>query len=215
MRLLPRPGPAQPIGRRPRGSDHGAAAPAMFAANGASLGERLARREGPALAELYDACAGRAFGLAYRMLGDGPAAEDVVQDAFLWLWEHAERIDAGRGNVEALLLTVTHRRSIDQLRRRSRHTAAQRDMATQAEPLDEAALAMLAAIDNTTARDRLRAALRDLQAEQREAVELAFFGGMTHRQIAKARDLPVGTVKSRLRLAMERLRAALKAEEYP
>lgn len=212
MRLLPRPGPALPISLRAAGGDHPVTALTTPLA-GRSLGERLARKEHLALEELYDACAGRAFGLAYRLLGDGPAAEDIVHDAFLWIWEHSDRIDASRGDGESLLLTVTHRRSIDQLRKRARQTATQRDAGYALEPLDEAALTMLADIETATARTRLREALLALGADQREVVELAFYGGMTHQQIAEARDLPLGTVKSRLRLAMERLRAALTAEE--
>jgi len=174
----------------------------------------VSRKEPGALEELYEACAGRAFGLAYRVLGDGPAAEDAVHDAFLWLWEHAERVDVRRGEAEALVLTVARRRAIDQLRKRTREAPGQRALADVEGRVDGEAADVLARIGIEAAGARLHEALRDLQADQREAVELAFFGGMTHRQIADTRGLPLGTVKSRLRLAMERLRAALKAEDY-
>lgn len=208
MRLLPRPGPALPVGGRSRSSDGESAAPLS------RLSEGVSRKEPGAIEELYEACAGRAFGLAYRVLGDGPAAEDAVHDAFLWLWEHAERVDVRRGDAEALVLTVARRRAIDQLRKRTRQGAGQRSLEDVEARVDGEAAAVLARIGIEVAGARLHEALRGLQADQREAVELAFFGGMTHRQIADARDLPLGTVKSRLRLAMERLRAALKAEDY-
>jgi RNA polymerase sigma-70 factor (ECF subfamily) len=174
---------------------------------------RLARRDRTALAELYDACSGRAFGLAYRVTGDGPAAEDVVHDAFLWMWEHGDRVDATRGSPEALLLTVTHRRAIDYVRKRSRQDARRPGGEVFPDAIDEQALALLAEVDEAEVRERVLVALEGLNPEQREAVDLAFFQGMTHQQIAAARSLPVGTVKSRLRLAMGRLRAALREED--
>src|SRR5690606_36231532 len=101
----------------------------------------------------------------------------------------------------------------DHLRRKSRREARQYTPDDFPDATDEQALALLSAIDEAEARERVHTALNNLNAEQREAVDLAFFQGMTHQQIAHARHLPLGTVKSRLRLAMGRLRAALREEE--
>jgi RNA polymerase sigma-70 factor (ECF subfamily) len=173
-----------------------------------SLAARLARRDRAALAELYDQVSGRAFGLAYRVLGDAEAAEDVVQDAFLWLWEHAERVDAARGAPEALLLTVTHRRAIDSVRRRSNRRRRERDE-IDFDPVDHEALAILSAVERPDMARDIREGLAGLAAEQREAIELAYFGGMTQAEIAAHQEVAVGTVKSRMRLGLARLRTAL------
>ena len=172
------------------------------------LATRLAQRDRAALGELYDAMSRRAFGLAYRVLGDGQAAEDVVQDAFLWLWEHADRVDASRGAPEALLLTVTHRRAIDALRRRS-HRRRREHTGVDVDPVDEAAFSILAALEAEQAAIAVRDCLAGLAAEQREAIELAYFGGMTQAEIAERQDVALGTVKSRMRLGLARLRSAL------
>jgi RNA polymerase sigma-70 factor (ECF subfamily) len=176
------------------------------------IATRLRFRDESALAELYDLYSGRAFGLANRILEDGAAAEDAVHDSFLWMWEHADRVDAQRGSVGALLLTVVHRRAVDQVRRRSRRSATDSGERDFPDIADESALDVLSELDQAQAAERVRAAVNGLNADQREAVELAYFKGMTHQQIARARQLPIGTVKSRLRLAMGRLRAALKDE---
>ena len=167
----------------------------------------LQARDPRALEALYDQFGRRAFGLAYRILGNGQSAEDAVQEAFITLWNQAERIDSNRGQVGSLLMTIVHRRSIDILR-------SQRDMAARVHPLDDDTLDPTAddAFD-TVARsmtyDTARLALETLAPEQREVIELAYFGGMTQVEIAEKTAVPVGTVKSRLRLALTRLRKEL------
>lgn len=170
------------------------------------LAARLADRDQSALAELYDAYAARAFGLAYRVLQDPQAAEDVVHDAFLWAWEHADRIDETRGSPGALLLTVTHRRAIDALRRRHRSESRERALTVDpVDPIDHEAMEWLSRVEARVVAERMKAGLAELPAAQREAVEFAFFGGMTQAAIAEYQSVSVGTVKSRLRLAMARL----------
>ena len=171
------------------------------------LCERLIHQDPGALEYLYDLTSGRAFGLAYRILNDGPAAEDVVQDVFLWVWNNAHRVDPDRGNVESLLMTLVHRRSIDALRsraRRERLSASQIHEITShrfSDPVEAASF--------SAARERIAGALDNLNADQRRAIELAYFWGMTHQEIAEETGAPIGTVKSRLRLGMDRLRSLL------
>ncbi len=212
MRLLSQPGVASEMTQTLSGGDAEVSAREQSRPELAELARRLAKREEAALAELYDRYSGRAFGLANRILEDGPTAEDVVHDAFLWVWEHADRVDPERGSVGALLLTVVHRRAIDQVRKRGRAHSTTTVDGESLDVVDEAALDIIAELDQAEVATRIRAAVGELNPEQREAVELAYFKGMTHQQIANERELPVGTVKSRLRLAMGRLRAALKDE---
>ncbi|MEX1022139.1 MAG: sigma-70 family RNA polymerase sigma factor [Dehalococcoidia bacterium] len=182
------------------------------------LARRLAARDPAALTDLFRRHRRRAFGLAYRVLGDGAAAEDAVQAAFVDLWERGPRLDPRGGRVESLLMTIVHRRAVDLVRARSREGARRAgSMDDPATPTRAEAIAdeqaadlferLVEGTDDLPA--RLRAALESLPLEQREAVELAYFDGLTHRAIAERLGLPAGTVKSRLRLAMERLRLAL------
>ncbi|MDZ7728984.1 MAG: sigma-70 family RNA polymerase sigma factor [Dehalococcoidia bacterium] len=180
--------------------------------DGQMLAARLAQGEHDALAELYDQYAGRAFGLAYRVLGDPGAAEDVVHDAFLWIWEASDKVDARRGHPGALLLTVTHRRAIDVARRRQRGEAILDAFPKSAGISDDGPGELIETLDEAALIAAMRGQLAELAPEQREVVELAYYAGMTQDQIAKSRAIPLGTVKSRLRLAMKKLRAALKAE---
>jgi RNA polymerase sigma-70 factor, ECF subfamily len=167
----------------------------------------LVARDPRALAALYDACAARAYGLALRILRDEHAAADAVHDAFLWLWEHIDRFDAARGAPEALLLTIVHRRAVDAARSRRNGRAS-----LAAEPVDESALVELARIDASDLHEAVRRAVRDLPADQRVALELAYFRGFAAREIAEALHIPEGTVRSRLRLALAKVRAALGVE---
>ena len=191
--------------------------------NDSALALRLQARDATALAELYRAHRRRAFGLAYRVLGDGAAAEDAVQAAFLALWERADRITPA-GSLGALVMTVVHRRAVDLARRRARTGRIEvprsgSDDADATDPSeaipDEAAQDAFARIleDDERTRRRLSAALDQLPQEQRAVVELAYFEGLTHRVIAERLGLPGGTVKSRLRLGLGHLRDALKTRE--
>lgn len=177
-----------------------------------SLTERLAAGDEAALAQLYDAYAGRAFGLAYRVTGDRGAAEDVVHDAFLWTWEHASRFDPARGEAGSLLLTITHRRAIDVVRRRRRidgRSSPGRELDLE----DESALAILSTVESADVRRKVRDGLRALNPDQREVIELAYFEGMTQGEIAERQEIPLGTVKSRIRLGLQRLRSILGPED--
>jgi len=169
----------------------------------------LRERDPAALEALYDRYARRAFGLAFKVLGDGVAAEDAVQEAFLTVWRQAARLDLARGRVGALLLTVVYRRAIDLLReRRGQLPLTDNTADVLSRPGGEPDWASLS-VD----RQAVRRALDSLPPEQREAIEMAFFQGLTHIEVAEALGLPVGTVKSRLRLGMEKLRSLLKEVE--
>lgn len=187
-----------------QGSRRGGAVHSDTVAARRELVARFQRREPSALEELYDRVSSRAFGLAFRVLGDGSAAEDVVQDAFVWVWNNPDRLDAERGSVDSLVMTVVHRRAIDAVRSRRRrdHIGA------------ESIKDLLALGSSDIAEEAQRSAdassvaslVCKLPPEQQQAVELAYFHGMTQSEIAEAVGIPLGTVKGRLRLAMGTLR---------
>jgi RNA polymerase sigma-70 factor (ECF subfamily) len=161
-----------------------------------------------ALEVIFDRHGGPAFSLAYRMCGRRAMAEDIVQDAFLSLWRAGTRYDRGRGSVRSWVLSVVHNRAIDAFRRES--TVASRDVA------DDAALMRFPASELTESEverraeaEQVRAALQTLPAEQRQVIELAYFGGFTHQEISQMLALPAGTVKGRMRLGLTKLRFAL------
>jgi RNA polymerase sigma-70 factor (ECF subfamily) len=170
--------------------------------------ERLVGGDSTALAEIYDQYASFVYGLALRVIGDARAAEDVSQDVFVGLWERPGAFDPDRGSLRTWLGTLAHRRAVDYVRREeARRRRAERDAARAATPpdVDELATALVAA-------ERVRAALDRLPAEQRRAIELAYFGGKTYRQVAEVLGIPEGTAKSRLRLGLRRIAEALEAE---
>ena len=168
--------------------------------------ERLRWNDRDALATLYDTYGRLAFGLAYRIVGEPREAEDVVQESFLALWRQANRLDATRGSVRSFLLTIVHRRAVDVLRRRSgRPERALEGLeplaATTQDPLELASMAEERAL--------VQRALGELPADQRQAIELTYFGGLTIAEMAEQEGIPLGTAKSRLRLALERMRKTL------
>ncbi|HET9103488.1 MAG TPA: sigma-70 family RNA polymerase sigma factor [Solirubrobacteraceae bacterium] len=157
---------------------------------------------------VFDRHSAVAFSLAYRMCGRRAMAEDVVQEAFLSLWRSGARYDRARGSVRSWILGVVHNRAIDAFRRET--VRAGKDVA------DDAALARVESGERTDTevvrRDEahtVRAALGELPADQRQVIELAYFGGFTHSQIADMLKLPAGTVKGRMRLGLSKLRLAL------
>lgn len=172
--------------------------------------ERAAGGDATALAELYDGTAPLVYGLALRILGDAGAAEEITTDAYMQAWRQAVRFDATRGTVVRWLLTIARSRALDRLR------AAAGDRTRRA-PLDAARHVRdggpgpeHVAVAGERRR-RVRLALATLSREQREAVELAYFRGLSHSEIAAHLGAPLGTVKTRIRIAMDRLRAALDA----
>jgi RNA polymerase sigma-70 factor, ECF subfamily len=157
----------------------------------------------------YDRHGGAAYSLAYRIVGDRTSAEDVVQEAFLSIWRSGARYDRARGSVRAWTLGIVRNRAIDALRRQS-------GRAPKLDFDDEVALEQRPALDFTdeqalqreSARE-LRGALSELPDEQSKVIELAYFGGFSHSEIAKMLSMPLGTVKGRMRLGIEKIRTQL------
>jgi RNA polymerase sigma-70 factor, ECF subfamily len=167
------------------------------------------RRDADAFAVLYDRHGGAAYSLAHRIVGDAAVAEDVTQEAFLSLWRSGARFDAARGSVRSWVLGIVRNRAIDVLRRAS-GPAPKLNLDDDA-AIEQQAAATLTdaeAIRRETSR-RVRGALGELPAEQSEVIGLAYFGGFTHSQIAQMLGMPLGTVKGRMRLGLERIRAHL------
>ena len=164
-----------------------------------------ARSEQSALAELYDRFGRPAYGLALRILRDEALAEDAVQEAFLALWRTAARFVPERGKASTWILTLVHRRAVDIVRREERRRADALEQAPEPESRD--------AVDEEAwlrlQRERVQDALRKLPDQQREAIELAYYGGFTQSELAERLGQPLGTIKSRMFMGLARLRELL------
>jgi len=157
-----------------------------------------------ALGTLYDRHSRTAYSLAYRMMGERQAAEDLVQEAFLGVWRAAGSYRAERGSVRTWILSIVHNRGIDQLRSAaSRRRVHDRVEATASTTQPSEAFAETW---RNSQRDQVREALRILPPEQLKVLELAYYSGYTHMEIADLLDLPLGTVKGRMRLGLQKLR---------
>jgi len=172
---------------------------------------RIADGELDALEVLYDRYKTMAYSIAYRITNDATLAEDVVQDAFLGAWRNAERYIEGRGSVKTWLLSIVHHRAIDAVRRRRRTTElpefeAVPPPALRAPDVWSEVAASLDAVE-------VRAALGALSEVQREAIELAYFSGLTQQEIAERTGTPLGTVKSRMRLGLLAMRNVMTMNE--
>jgi RNA polymerase sigma-70 factor (ECF subfamily) len=170
--------------------------------------DRMARGDGDAVAELYDRHARPIYSLALRILGDAGEAEDVVQEVFSQAWRQAARYSASRGAVAAWLLTLTRSRAIDRLRAKRARPAGVGDERTVGQVVDAGPPADSQVLSSEQV-SRVRAALDELPLLQRAAIELAYFEGLTHAEIAARLEQPLGTVKTRIRLAMTKLRDVL------
>ena len=167
----------------------------------------VARGDQTALAELYDRVGRTAYGLAFRVLRDSRLAEDAVQEAFLTVWRAAAGFSAERAKATTWILTLVHRRAVDLVRREERRRA---DPLDDADGREEAASA--SAEDAAWLhfeRERIQAALKQLPDTQREALELAYYGGFTQSELAERLGLPIGTIKSRMFAGLARLRELL------
>jgi RNA polymerase sigma-70 factor (ECF subfamily) len=176
------------------------------------LARKVAARDRTAFLALYDRYAARVYGLCLRMLQEPSAAEEVSQETFLKLWSRAGQFDPRRGALLSWLLTIARRSALDRLRREARRPLYQ--------PADvEELFEQIADPSSETEEARwrsLRLALQQLPREQRAAIELAYYQGLSHREIAEFLDTPLGTVKTRIRLGMQRLRALwLQPEPEP
>ena len=166
----------------------------------------VGKGDGAALMTLYDRYNRQAFGLAFRILSDAATAEEVVQDAFLALWRNATSFDTSRGAVKTWLLTIVHNRSIDRIRSaKSRVGQVELEVADYAgantDPWDD--------VTDQLDGEQVRAAVAELPPDQRTAVEMAYFQGLTHQEISDRTSIPLGTVKGRLRLGLRKLSTSL------
>ncbi len=173
-----------------------------------ALVARVTEGDGGALEALYRRYGRPCYGLARRILADEQFAQDVVQEVFLTVWKDASRFDASRGGFSTWLLSMTHHKAVDAVRReenlRKRRTSSEllEDRVSDAPVVEDAVWSLLR-------RDRVRAALKTLPAVQAEALTLAYFGGYTQREIAGLTETPLGTVKTRMLAGMRRLRETL------
>jgi RNA polymerase sigma-70 factor (ECF subfamily) len=176
-----------------------------------ALVERIMVADEGALAALYDRYAGMLYAMLVRILKDTSAAEEVLQDLFLQLWRGAARFDASRGSLVGWLLVIGRNRALSRLRGRDR-----REIQDDPEGFSIESVPSPGNLENEAARaqlmERLRGAMAALPAEQREAVELAYFEGMTQTEIAERTGSPLGTVKSRVRAAMQTLKQVFEDE---
>ena len=167
----------------------------------------VARSDDVALGELYDRFGRIAYGLALRVLRDPGLAEDAVQEAFLQIWRGAERFVPERAKASAWIMTLVHRRAVDLVRREERR---------RAEPFEETSVAGAVGSAEDLAwlrfeRERVQAALSRLPDQQREALELAYYGGFTQSELAERLGQPIGTIKSRMFAGLTRLRELLES----
>ncbi len=160
---------------------------------------------------LFERHGGAAFSLAYRMVGDRASAQDVSQEAFLSIWRSKMRYQADRGSVRTWVLGIVHHRAIDALRRSMLHDR-RRGSAEGMEERFEAAERTDVEVARREEARTVRAAIGTLPADQSRVVELAYFGGFSHSKIAEMLDTPIGTVKGRMRLGLEKLRRELAEE---
>jgi RNA polymerase sigma-70 factor (ECF subfamily) len=175
-------------------------------ASDAALVVAIGRWRQDALAEAYRRHAGAAFALARRLLGDRDLAEEVLQEVFLRLWNAPERFDPERGSLRSYLLAQIHGRSVDLLRsetsRRRREEREARETAEHGVDIEREVIDLSVA-------DQIKDVVAELPVDERRAIELAYFGGHTYRQVAVLLDQPEGTVKSRIRSGLRRMRQGL------
>ena len=170
---------------------------------------QLVRRgDARAFEVIYERHSGAAFSLAYRMMGTRSGAEDVTQDAFLSMWRSGARYDRARGSVRTWVLGIVHHRAIDALRRATVHDrrrAGDEGIEERFEARERTDVEAARREEAAT----VRGALSSLPADQSQVIELAYFGGFTHTEIADMLDAPVGTIKGRMRLGLKKMRSQL------
>ncbi|HEX9943952.1 MAG TPA: sigma-70 family RNA polymerase sigma factor [Thermoanaerobaculia bacterium] len=173
------------------------------------LMSRVAARDGAAFARVFELHAPMALGLLNRILGARAEAEEILQEVFLQIWMQADRYDADRSSPRGWILMLARSRALDRLRRRD---AARRREEAAGDEAEEAIPAVgTERLETLEQRRRVSSALGLLSPDQRRCIELAFFEGLTHTQIAERLEAPLGTVKSRILLGMNKLRQALSA----
>jgi len=182
---------------------------ALADADDATLVRRMAAGDERALGILYDRWTAAVYSLVLHMVRDAAEAEDVVEEVFWQAWRQAARYEPERGGVSTWLLTMTRSRALDRLRSLRRRREETVPLAVAAETVATSGVTPQGAAELSEARELVAAALGELPVEQREALELAYFGGLSQTEIAARTGQPLGTVKTRMRLAMQKLRTSL------
>ena len=182
----------------------------MFAVTGSDdrVLTLLSEERPEAMEVLYDRYGGLAYSLAYRVLQDSAAAEDVVQEAFLSIWRRAETYRPERGSLRTWLCSIVHHRALDRLRGRAGR--ARSDVPLEAQHAGADIPDTWETVSLEIERDHVRSALVELPADQRQTIELAYYGGYSQSEISGLLGVPLGTVKGRTRAALRRLRSALE-----
>lgn len=170
-----------------------------------------ARGDEASFARFYDLTSARAWGLALRVLRNPAHAEEVMQEAYLKVWRQSARFDPDRGGAIAWLMTIVHRSAVDRVRSAEASARRDQDYRDRSRTVPESD-ATAAAVEMGFEAHRVRSAMAGLTPIQREAIELAYFGGYTHTEVAGMLDIPLGTAKTRIRDGLIRLRDALGAE---
>jgi RNA polymerase sigma-70 factor (ECF subfamily) len=162
---------------------------------------------------VYDRHSGAAFSLAYRIVGNRVTADDVMQEAFMSIWRSRDRYEPERGSLRSWILGIVHHRALDVLRRNSVHDR-RRASAEGLEETHEAAERTDVEVARRDEARAIRAAIEELPDKQGQVIQLAYFGGFTHNQIAEMLEMPIGTVKGRMRLGLDKLRGHLSGGQF-
>jgi RNA polymerase sigma-70 factor (ECF subfamily) len=174
---------------------------------------RIAQGDQRAFETLYDLFSGILFATAYRVLNNQAAAEDVVQDTFIQIWQKAPQYDPAKGKPLTWAVTLTRNRSIDRLRSTQRRSRMQDDLQAESETFEQFdGRSSLDAISSAETSQRVRDAVNKLPADMREAIELAFFGSLKQSEIAERLNTPLGTIKARIRRGMTKLQNMLDSD---
>ena len=174
---------------------------------------RIAQGDQRAFETLYDRFSGILFATAYRVLNNQAAAEDVVQDTFIQIWQKAPQYDPAKGKPLTWAVTLTRNRSIDRLRSTQRRSRMQDDLQAESETFEQFdGRSSLDAISSAETSQRVRDAVNKLPADMREAIELAFFGSLKQSEIAERLNTPLGTIKARIRRGMTKLQNMLDSD---
>lgn len=187
--------------QQPTGDDPGREAARLVAA--------MAKGDRDALARLYDQLSRPVYSLVYRLLGDAAEAQDVVQDIFLQVWRTAAEYETTRGSVFSWIVTLARNRAIDRLRMRRRRTELLEEAAPDLQPANGQAPDSADALGLREQAEAVRAALGRLPGDQKQAIELAYFGSLTQQEIAQRLNEPLGTIKARIRRGLLRLKSEL------
>lgn len=202
--------PADPQSAGARGSEERLMGGALQDMSDGGLVVAIARYRQEALAEAYRRHAGAVFALARRVLADLTAAEEVVQEVFLRLWTQPDKFDPDRGSLRSYLLAQTHGRAVDLLRS---DTSRRRREEREARQTAEGGYDLEHEVWDLAVADQVKKVVAVLPPAERKAIELAYFGGHTYREVATLLGEPEGTVKSRIRAGLKRMRAALKSSD--